>query len=107
MNFEKNWALYLLAWAGILMAIFFWKLTPAFQEVDFLSQEKDRLYQEVLTLRKKVQRLEALKAQLATLQKTAQALEERIPNDTEIPNLLLTIEDASFLSQVEILSLVP
>ncbi len=107
MSFEKKWAWYLLGWAGIIIVLFYWGIIPTFQQVDSLAQERDRLYQEALTLRKKVQQLEALEKQLNRLQKTAQVLEERIPSETEIPNLLLTIEDASFFSQAEILLLTP
>ncbi|MGC8778927.1 MAG: type 4a pilus biogenesis protein PilO, partial [Candidatus Caldatribacteriaceae bacterium] len=107
MSFEKNWSLYLLIWVGVLILLLFFGITPVFQRVDMLSQERDRLKQEILVLQKKVKQLEELETRLESLKTLARTLEERIPNEKEIPNLLLTIEDASFLSRAEILSLTP
>lgn len=107
MNFEKNWALYLLIWIGILMVFLFLGIAPVSQKMDMLSQEKEILQREVMALQKRVKQLETLEAQLERLKGIAKTLEGRIPNEEEIPNLLLTIEDASFLAKTEILSLVP
>lgn len=107
MNFEKSWSLYLLVWVGVLVLFLLFGITPVLQKVEMLSQEKERLQQEILTLQRKVRQLENLETRLESLKVTAQTLEERIPSEKEIPNLLLTIEDASFLSKVELLSLVP
>ncbi|MEN3185592.1 MAG: type 4a pilus biogenesis protein PilO [Atribacterota bacterium] len=107
MNFEKNWSLYLLSWVGALILFLFFVITPVLHKVDMLLQERDRLQQEIMVLQKRVQQLEVLETRLESLKDMAQILEERIPNEKEIPNLLLTIEDASFLSNVELLSLVP
>jgi Tfp pilus assembly protein PilO len=107
MSFEKNWSIYLLIWVGALIFLLFFGIMPVFQRVDMLSQERDRLKQEILVLQKRVQQLEELEVKLESLKNLAQTLEERIPSEKEIPNLLLTIEDASFLSRTEILSLAP
>lgn len=107
MNFEKNWTLYLLLWVGLLMGFLFLGIAPVFQKMDMLSQEKKTLQQEVVVLQRKIKELEALEAQLESLRGVVKTLEGRIPNEKEIPNLLLTIEDASFLAKTEILSLVP
>ncbi|MGQ9474300.1 MAG: type 4a pilus biogenesis protein PilO, partial [Candidatus Caldatribacteriaceae bacterium] len=97
MNFEKNWALYLLIWIGILMVFLFSGIAPVSRKIDVLSQEREILQREVMVLQKRVKQLENLEAQLERLKDIAKTLEGRIPHEKEIPNLLLTIEDASFL----------
>ncbi|MGQ9622604.1 MAG: type 4a pilus biogenesis protein PilO [Candidatus Caldatribacteriaceae bacterium] len=107
MKSEKHWSIYLLVWVGCLFAFFFFVLSPTLQKIDSLGKDKDRLGQEIAVLQKKVADLKKLEERLKELKDLSQALSRRLPKEKDVPDLLVTIEDAAFLSRLELLSLKP
>lgn len=107
MNLEKYWPLIFIVWCGIIILFFYLVMTSQYQIIDSLGDQKKTLQNQITILRKKVGNLEQLQFQLESLKSTAVILENRLPEEKEIPNLLITIEDAAFLSETEIQSLVP
>lgn len=107
MKSEKHWSIYLLVWVGCLFAFFFFVLSPALQRIDSLGKEKDRLGQEITVLQRKVADLKKLEERLKELEDLSQTLSRRLPEEKDVPDLLVTIEDAAFLSRLELLSLRP
>ncbi|MDI3543521.1 MAG: type pilus assembly protein PilO [Candidatus Atribacteria bacterium] len=107
MSLEKNWPIFLLVWAGLLIGFFYLVLIPGGEKLESLREEKGNLQTQVLTLERKVRNLEVLEKRLTELRATASLLEERLPEEKEISNLLLVIEDSALRSGVEIQSLQP
>jgi len=107
MNLEKYWPLIFIIWCGIIILFFYFTITAQYQIMDTLQDQKRTLQSQILVLRKKVSNLEQLQNQLANLKSMATVLEDRLPEEKEIPDLLITIEDAAFLSETEIQSLAP
>jgi len=106
-NMAKQWPVVLMIWVGVIFILFFFVLTPRLEVMESLSEERERLERDAIALRRKIQDLEPLQQKLASLQEIALLMERRLPKEKEIPGLLITIEDAGFLSNVEIQSLVP
>ncbi|HAX98398.1 MAG TPA: hypothetical protein DCY12_05815 [Candidatus Atribacteria bacterium] len=107
MNLEKYWPLIFIAWCGVIILFFYLFMTSQYQIIDTLGDQKSTLQNQITVLRKKVSNLEQLQYQLESLKSAAIILEDRLPDEKEIPNLLITVEDAAFLSEAEIQSLVP
>ena len=107
MNLEKYWPLIFIAWCGVIILFFYLVMISQYQIIDTLDDQKKTLQNQITILRKKVSNLEQLQYQLESLKSTAIILEDRLPEEKEIPNLLITVEDAAFLSETEIQSLVP
>lgn len=103
----KNWPIFLLVWAGVLVGFFYLILIPGGDKLESLREEKSNLETQVLTLERKVRNLEVLEERLTELRATASLLEERLPEEKEISNLLLVIEDSALRSGVEVQSLQP
>ena len=59
----------------------------------------------MITLERKVRNLEELEKRLTELRVAASLLEERLPEEKEVSNLLLVIEDSALRSGVEVQSL--
>ena len=107
MNLEKYWPLIFIAWCGVIILFFYMVMTSQYQIIDTLGDQKKTLQNQITVLRKKVGNLEQLQFRLESLKATAFVLENRLPEEKEIPNLLITVEDAAFLSETEIQSLIP
>lgn len=107
MKTEGHWALYLLLWAVCLFAFLYLVLLPMRDRVQSLEEEKTRLSREVAALQKRIMELRELEVRLQGLEDLAQTLARRLPEEKDIPDLLVTIEDAAFLSGLELLSLKP
>jgi len=105
MSLEKNWPIFLLVWAGILIGFFYLVLIPGGEKLKSLREEKRNLEIQVATLERKVRNLEELEERLAELRAAASLLEERLPEEEEVSNLLLVIEDSALRSGVEVQSL--
>jgi len=104
---EGNWPIFLLIWAGLLIGFFYLILNPGVEKLESLREEKQNLEAQVITLERKVRNLEQLEKRLTELRLAASLLEERLPEEKEISNLLLVIEDSALRSGVEVRSLVP
>ncbi len=107
MSLEKNWPIFLLVWAGLLIGFFYLILIPGGEKLESLREEEKNLEIQVATLERKVRNLEGLEKRLTELRSAASLLEERLPEEKEISNLLLVIEDSALRSGVEIQSLKP
>lgn len=107
MKSEKHWSMYLFLWAGCLFTLFFFVLSPTLQKIESLEKEKERLGQEITVLQRKVADLKKLEERLKELEDLSQTLSRRLPEEKDVPDLLITIEDAAFLSRLELLSLKP
>lgn len=104
---ERNWPFVLLAWAGGIVLSFFLVIQPTVETLDDRQETRATLEQEVATLRRRLENLEPLQRQLLSLRATAEVLETRLPEDQDIPDLLITIEQAALSSEVEIRSFTP
>ncbi|WP_017873111.1 type 4a pilus biogenesis protein PilO [Candidatus Caldatribacterium saccharofermentans] len=107
MRDREHWAVYLAVWTGCLFLVLYFVLSPLLQRVTALEGEKKRLIQEITVLQRKVVELRRLEERLQELESLARTLSRRLPEEKEIPDLLITIEDAAFLSHLELLSLKP
>lgn len=107
MKISKHWAFYLLLWAGSLLIFSYFVLLPMRNQLKSLEEEKARLRQEVVVLQRKIAELRELEERLRELEDFAQTLSRRLPEEKDIPDLLVTIEDAAFLSGLELVSLKP
>ena len=107
MSFEKYWPLIFIIWCGAIVLFFYFIMASQYQFIDSLTEQKNILQTQIIVLRRKVSNLEQLQYQLENLKTVALTLESRLPEEKEIPNLLITIEDAAFLSETEIQSLAP
>uniref|UniRef100_A0A7V4DGU4 Type 4a pilus biogenesis protein PilO n=1 Tax=Candidatus Caldatribacterium californiense TaxID=1454726 RepID=A0A7V4DGU4_9BACT len=107
MRDREHWVAYLAVWAGCLFTVLYFVLFPLLQRITTLEEEKKRLIQEVTVLQRKVAELRHLEERLQELENLARTLSRRLPEEKEIPDLLITIEDAAFLSRLELLSLKP
>lgn len=107
MKAGRHWALYLLVWVGCLFAFLYLVLLPMLQKIDALEEERKRLNQEIVVLQRKVAELRALEERLQELESLARTLSRRLPEEKDVPDLLITIEDAAFLSELDLLSLKP
>ena len=107
MSREGTWPIFLLIWAGLLIGFFYLILNPGVEKLESLREEKQNLEAQVITLERKVRNLEQLEKRLTELRLAASLLEERLPEEKEISNLLLVIEDSALRSGVEVRSLVP
>ncbi len=104
---QKRWPIILLIWAGGLFLFLFFVLEPLGDELNLLNAQREELEREIIVLRRRVQEIDELELRLSALHDTARLLEGRLPDEREIPDLLITIEDAAFLSGVGIQSFVP
>jgi len=107
MSLEKNWPIFLLVWAGVLIGFFYLVLIPGGEKLESLREEKRNLETQVITLERKVRNLERLEEKLTELRAAASLLGERLPEEKEVSNLLLVIEDSALRSGVEVQSLKP
>ena len=96
---------FLLVWAGVLIA-FYLVLIPG-EKLESLREEKRNLETQVIALERKVRNLEGLEKKLTELRAAASLLEERLPEEKEVSNLLLVIEDSAIRSGVEVQFLKP
>lgn len=107
MRVSWHWGLVLFLWVGCLFAFLYFALFPMQGEVQRLEEEKARLSREVAALQRKVAGLRELEKKRQELEDLARTLSRRLPEEKDIPDLLITIEDAAFLSGAELLSLKP
>jgi len=107
MRDREHWAVYLVVWVGCLFAVLYFVLFPLLQRMATLEGEKMRLLQEITVLQRKAAELRRLEERLQELEALNRTLSRRLPEEKEIPDLLITIEDAAFLSHLELLSLKP
>ncbi len=107
MSLEKSWPIFLLVWAGVLIGFFYLVLIPGGEKLESLREEKESLEIQVATLERKVRNLERLEEKLTELRAAASLLGERLPEEKEVSNLLLVIEDSALRSGVEVQSLKP
>ncbi|MCS7241451.1 type 4a pilus biogenesis protein PilO [Candidatus Caldatribacterium sp.] len=107
MRDSKHWVIYLFLWVACLLAFLYALLFPVVDRLQNLEREKTRIHQEVITLRRKVAELRALEKKLQGLEDFARTLSRRLPEEKDIPDLLVTVEDAAFLSGLELLALTP
>ena len=89
MNLEKYWPLIFIAWCGVIILFFYLVMISQYQIIDTLDDQKKTLQNQITILRKKVSNLEQLQYQLESLKSTAIILEDRLPEEKEIPNLLI------------------
>ncbi len=107
MSLEKNWPIFLLVWAGVLIGFFYLVLIPGGERLERLKEEKRNMEAQVIVLERKVRNSEGLEKKLTELHVAASLLEERLPEEKEVSNLLLVIEDSALRSGVEVQSLKP
>lgn len=107
MKSGRHWTFYLFLWAGCLFVLFYFALLPMCDRLRSLEGEKTRLRQEIAALQRKVMELRELERKLRDLEDLARTLSRRLPEEKDIPDLLVTVEDAAFLSGLELLSLKP
>ena len=107
MSLEKNWPIFLLVWAGALIGFFYLVLIPGGERLERLKEEKRNMEDQVIVLERKVRNSEGLEKKLTELHVAASLLEERLPEEKEVSNLLLVIEDSALRSGVEVQSLKP
>ncbi len=107
MRLEKSWPFLLLIWGGALLVFLYFLLHPLLFELDRISKERENLTQQVMRLQRRVASLRATEKRLEELRSTVEAIEERLPQEKEMPQLLLAVEDAAFLSDSEVESLTP
>jgi Tfp pilus assembly protein PilO len=104
---EKSWPFILMVWGGALLVFLYFLLQPLIFELDRIKQERENLAQQVLRLERRVASLRAMEKRLEELRSTVEAIEARLPQEKEVPQLLLAVEDAAFLSDSEVESLTP
>ncbi|MBC7216680.1 MAG: type 4a pilus biogenesis protein PilO [Candidatus Caldatribacterium sp.] len=107
MRIQNHWAVYLLLWTGCLFGFLYFALFPLQDRFRSLEEERKRLHQEVTALEKRVAELRRLEKKLEDLESLVQVLSRRLPEEKDIPDLLIIVEDAAFLSSLELLSLKP
>ncbi|MDK2897328.1 MAG: type pilus assembly protein PilO [Candidatus Atribacteria bacterium] len=107
MNWEKNWPILLLIWAGILIGFFCLVLIPGGERLENLREEKKSLEAQELVLDRKARNSEELEKRLTELRAAASLLEARLPEEKEIANLLLMVENSALRSGIEVQSLRP
>ena len=98
---------FLLVWAGVLIGFFYLVLIPGGERLERLKEEKRNMEDQVIVLERKVRNSEGLEKKLTELHVAASLLEERLPEEKEVSNLLLVIEDSALRSGVEVQSLKP
>jgi len=106
-EFGKELANFSSGLGRIIDRFFYLILIPGGEKLESLREEEKNLEIQVATLERKVRNLEGLEKRLTELRSAASLLEERLPEEKEISNLLLVIEDSALRSGVEIQSLKP
>ena len=67
MSLEKNWPIFLLVWAGVLIGFFYLVLIPGGERLERLKEEKRNMEDQVIVLERKVRNSEGLEKKLTEL----------------------------------------
>jgi Tfp pilus assembly protein PilO len=105
----KNWPWYgyLILSLMIFTLVFFFYFKPKNQELSSLRAERQKMEQEVQTLKAKKLELDKIEAELVSMKATLKELEVIIPQKKEISEILRRIQQLAFDARLDIIKFAP